>query len=265
MGELSSDEVGIQMILNDEPTWPKELVRYLEQNHDLFLGWELCSANGNTSGDARAAALKYDDAIYGLRAVLDPYVLRGYHCTRLTYSEIGHIVANGMQLPNFSVLSDRIQKAHEAGLIDRQAADRLRAENLASKGSRAGMIGFCFYPPHFAGQGAVERLFRSWGGEALYCLHERDPITGPVLKSLGVPCLVEADVPIATLAKHSFPEIHIYRQFLMNRGLKTVECVHHESPSVQPVPARNVRRIIRFPEEDFIAFTQCDSWTPPLA
>jgi hypothetical protein len=251
------------MILNDEATWPDQLVRYLEQNYDLFLDWECRPAN-SISIDARDAALKFDNAIYGLRAVLDPHVLHGYHCTRLTEHEIDHIVANGMQLPNASVLSDRVQKAQEAGLIDRHAADRLRTENLASESNRAGMIWFCFYPPHFAGQRGAERLFRSWGGEALYCMHERDPITGPVLKSLGLPCLVEADVPISSLAKHAFLEIHIYRQFLINRGLETVECIHHENRAVQPVPARNVRRIIRFPEPDFVALTQCDLWTPPL-
>jgi len=127
-----------------------------------------------------------------------------------------------MQLPNSNALSDRIQKAQEAGQIDRHVADGLRAENLANESNRAGMIWFCFYPPHFASQGGTERLFRSWGGEARYCLHERDSITGPVLKSLGGPCLVEADEPIANLAKHSFLEVHIYRQFLTNRGLETV-------------------------------------------
>lgn len=90
--------------------------------------WERRPANINDIHGAGDAALKFDHAIYGLRAVLDPHVLHGYHCTRLTEQEIGHIVANGMQLPNASVLSERIQNAQEAGLIDRHAADRLRAE-----------------------------------------------------------------------------------------------------------------------------------------
>jgi hypothetical protein len=46
----------------------------------------------------------------------------------------------------------------------------------------------------------------------------------------GMPCLVEPEVPIANLAKHLFLEVHAYRQFLINRGLETVECIHHESP-----------------------------------
>lgn len=254
------------MIFNDEATWPEQLVGYLEQNHDLFVDWERRPArsNHNDIHANRDAALKFDHAIYGLRDALDPYALHGYHCTRLTEDEIDHILTNGMQLPNASVLSERIHKVQAASLLDRNTADKLRTANLASESNRAGMIWFCFYPPRYAGQEGTERLFRSWGGEALYFLHEKDPATGPALKSFGVPCLVEADVPIASLAHHSFLEIHFYRQFLINRGLETVEDIHHESCAVQPVPARNVRRIIRFPALDFVALTQCDLWVPPL-
>ncbi len=126
------------------------------------------------------------------------------------------------------------------------------------------MIWFCFFPPKLAGQRGSERLFRSWGGEALYSSHEDDPTTGPILRSIGVPCLIEADVPITSLEVHSFLDVKIIRQFLVNRGLETQEPVHHEDRAKHPIPAYNIRRVIRFSDQVFSTLTNCDQWTPPL-
>jgi hypothetical protein len=76
--------------------------------------------------------------------------------------------------------------------------------------------------------------------------------------------LVEADVPIASFRPYTFLEVHLYRQFLVNRGLQTVESLHHEDKAIRPVAAENIRRIIRFPEPEFMALTGCGGWTPPL-
>ena len=255
------------MRLNDERTWPAEIVKYLEQHQDLFLAWELKGAGmGSSFEDARAFARQYDRAIYGLRAVLSRYSLEsGYHCTRLTNAEIDHIVSNGLQLPNLDMLQARIQAIHDAGLIDAHVADRLRTNNQADEKNRAGMIWFCFFPPGIAGQGGIERFFRHWGGEALYNSHERDPLTGPILEKIGTPCLIEAEVAMASLEVHSFLDTHVIRKFLVNRGLETGEPTDHEDRAKSPVPAANVRRVIRFPEPDFITLTGCSSWTPPLS
>ena len=255
------------MVLNDEGTWPDELVRCLETHLDLFWAWELARTRkseslSTTQGQELAAG--YDRAIDGLRRMLTPYVLHGYHCTRLAEAEIEHILSHGMQLPNRAALCERIERLRAAGLIDDQVADRLKVENQAHEANRAGMIWFCFYPPHIAGQHGIERLLRSWGGEALYNSHERDAVTGRVLGNIGVPCLVEADVPIASFPPHTFPEVHLCRQFLVNRGLRTGESLHHDDRATLPVSAASIRRIIRFPEPDFIALTGCGGWKPPL-
>jgi hypothetical protein len=257
------------MILNDETTWPVDVVQYLEHYYDLFLSWTLRREDRNAAPisdeRARAFAFEYERAIYGLHDILSAYTLDGgYHCTRLTEAEIHHLVSNGMGLPNKAMLCERIQNLQDAGLLEPRVADRLRQINQAGETNRAGMIWFCFYPPHIAGQGGIERLLRSWGGEALYSSHERDPLTGPILRGIGTPCLIEATVPIASLPLHTFLENHLYLQFLINRGLQTTEPTCHENRATHPIPAQNIRRIVRFEESDFVTLTNCNTWTPPL-
>jgi hypothetical protein len=189
------------MKIDDLSSWPPEIVRFLQKHHDMFLRW-----HERMYADKPVAPVppeQLDAALLSLVDLLRPYTLHGYHCTRLSEAEIAHVVLQGMQPPNSTRLYARIDGLLAAGLIDFAIANRLRAEHGADKPSRTGMIWFCFFQPHIAGQIAAERLFRNWGGEALYAYHENDPVTGPVLRSIGTPCLVEADVPISTLGQHA--------------------------------------------------------------
>jgi hypothetical protein len=54
------------------------------------------------------------------------------------------------------------------------------------------------------------------------------------------------------------------RRFLIDRGLQTRERVEYESNAKQPIPADKVRRVIKFPEADFLELTGCVDWKPPL-
>ena len=249
------------IILDDETTWPTDVLAYLEHKHDLFLAWE---HRGTDRESYVVGPSDYDNAIYGLRAVLNGYLLRGYHCTRLTESEMQNIMLNGMQLPNDVILRDRIRSVQNAGLIDPRIAERLIIENQAGESNRAKIIWFCFFPPHIAGQEGIERFFRSWGGEALYNSHERDPITGPILRSIGTPCIIEADLPIANLKAHSFLDEKVIRRFLTRRGYETTECVDLEDSATSAILSQNIRRIICHSDPDFITLTGCNNWSPPL-
>jgi hypothetical protein len=86
---------------------------YLERNHDLLLAWE-----DRTGSSGSVGGQQYDKALQGLRAVLNRHHLHGYHCTRLTRAEIGHIISHGMQLPNAAVLRARVQALQYDGLIE---------------------------------------------------------------------------------------------------------------------------------------------------
>jgi hypothetical protein len=54
------------------------------------------------------------------------------------------------------------------------------------------------------------------------------------------------------------------RRFLIDCGLQTRESVEYESNAKQPISADKVRRIIKFPEADFLELTGCADWNPPL-
>lgn len=239
-------------------TWPPEVLSHLDKNHSLYLSWE--------SGINRSSAFAYDAARNELKKLMrsSGYAMRGYHCTRLTESEIQAILNSGMSLPNLTMLHERIANVAAVGILEEAITQRLMQKNQANDNNRAGMIWFYFFPPHIAGQWGIERFFRSWGGEALYNSHEDDPITGPALAKIGIPCIIEALIPIGSLPHYSWLEKKLIRRFLIGRGFVTGEDLDHEDHAVNPIPAENIIRVIRFPDADFISLTGCDEWEPPL-
>jgi hypothetical protein len=251
------------LALKNKETWPEDVLNALEEHYELFLKWELYNSQ-MVDNSQTINGRNYDKAVNELQSVLRRgYVLRGYHCTRLTDHEIQQITMNGMQVPDLNFFYDRIDAIEQAGKIEYEIAQLLKNNNQANDSNRKGKIWFCFFKPSIAGQSGIERLFRSWGGEALYNSHESDPVTGPVLKSIGTPCLIDAFVPIASLSSYGVC-FKIIRQYLINRGLNTEEPVDHEDRATQPIPAQNISRIIQFPDQDFISLTKCDGWIPLL-
>lgn len=252
--------MGNIIYLDDKKTWPEELINFLTNNHDIFYSWEQI---GRAKSDVQVSPKAYDAAVYGLEDVLSNYSLHGYHCTRLTEKEVSSIASNGMVLQNASTLNHRIDDLVNNGLITFQIANRLKKENEADDKGRARMLWFCFYPPYIATQYGIERLFRSWGGEALYNSHEGDPETGIALRKIGIPYIVEAIVPISSLGM-SYLSTKIVRQYLINCGLKKPEPTEHEGYSHSNIPAANIIDIIKYPSSKFLTLTQCDTWEPLL-
>jgi hypothetical protein len=242
--------------LETPESWPEDLRAYLDRHHSLFLDWE--------TGPSKVTAAEYDPAVDGLEAVLRRYMLVGWHCTRLTEAEIASIWADGMQLPNVATLHRRVDAVARDGHLPGNLTDRLKAEHQADDQWRAGRVWFCFYPPRHAGEGGIERFFRHWGGEALYNSHEDDRETGAAISIIGLPCIIEALVPIASLRRHSFLPDKVARRYLVSRGHRTVEPVDHDGAIEHPLPAVNIRKVILFPAPEFIALTGCDGWRNPI-
>jgi hypothetical protein len=71
-------------------------------------------------------------------------------------------------------------------------------------------------------------------------------------------------VPIASLPAHGGLMFKIARRYLVSRGYRTKEPLEHEDRAKSPLAPRNIRRIIRFPDPEFIDMTRCDSWRPVL-
>jgi|SRR5579862_1977740 len=237
-------------------TWPTQLLAYLEAHREVFLDW--------ANGPVRVDAATYDRAIYGLIDAMQPYALIGWHCARLTDREIVAIGVSGMWLPDAAMLIRRINAAIEEGFLTTAMGDRLKAKNQAHENNRAGMVWFCFFPPRLAGEGGIGDLLRFWGGEALYNSHDRHPETAAVLRSVGMPSIVEAEVPIAFLEPHGGLAFKVVRRYLISRGYETQEPCEHQDRVKQPLPAGCIRRVISFPTPDFLELSGCEFWREPL-
>lgn len=247
----------ILLDLKTPESWPEELSSHLEQHRDLFIDWE--------TGQHRFHHTLYDRAIYELMDLLNPYAMRGWHCTRLTNAEIDAITLNGMQLPNTKMLTRRIDACVIDGLIDKEVARHLKAKNQSSDANSVAKIWFCFYPPHRAGELGIGRFFRHWGGEALYNFHENDPVTSPAIAGIGTPCVIEADVPLDFLGHKSSLAGKIAEQYVRTLGYHTNHSdFDHDDFSTSPLSPAAIKSIVRFPDRDFLLLTGSASWRIPL-
>lgn len=242
----------------DRPdTWPASLTAFLISRYDLFHDWEQRSPQC-------CSPMEYDSAIGDLGAALKPFRLRGWHCTRLTDDEISSIMASGLKLPDARMLNCRINTVEKAGMIEPEIAQMLKENHQADDSNRAGMLWFCFYRPRVAGEDCIERFFRHWGGEALYNSHEDNSATSPSLCSIGTSCLIEADIPVSSLAVPSDLAMEVARIYLANRSLDANELMKYEDKITLALPPEYVRRVIRFPDPDFFALTGCETWRAPI-
>lgn len=242
------------IVISDRSTWPTRLLRFLEANLSSFGGWECTCCNGSTASE-------YDSMVAEFRDMLRGYSLLGYHCTRLTNEEIDEIRTSGMHLQNADSLSARIGRLQQNNVISRENAERLRARNQAGESNRRNMLWFCFFEPYLAGENGIGRLFRSWGGEALYNSHEDDAVTGPALRNIGVPCIVKANIPISSLQQSSFPDGAMVRVLLADLGHELRIPVEHEGFTTQNIPAKEILEVFEYPSREFTELSQCDTWS----
>lgn len=244
-----------ELTLQAPQTWPVPLRAFLDGHHDLFLDW--------AQGPKHVSPASYDRAIYGLRDLLQPYSLIAWHCTRLTDKEVAAITANGMQPPNPDILKRRIDALVLAGDLTAETADQLKARNQADEASRRGRIWWCFYPPKESGEGGIRSLLETWGGEALYNSHDDHAVTGPLLRSVGTPSLIEADIPIALLGDSASPAFSVVAHYLAALGHASRDHLQFEDRIIESLPAGNIRRIVRYPDAAFVMLTGCDAWSRP--
>jgi hypothetical protein len=242
--------------LNDVQSWPSDLLQYLDAHHSVFFGW--------AADDGRPDASTYDSAVYGLVEALQPFALMGWHCTRLTDAEASKIIDDGMELPNAAMLAERIDALVRGGLMTPAIAANLKANNQAHDQYRAGRVWFCFFPPSIGGESGIGSFFRFWGGEALYRSHDKDPARSKVLQRIGIPSIVEAEVPIALLHPSPGLALKLILRYLIHRGFRSSEPYDHEDRITHPLPPSCVLRIHRFPEPIFLELSGCRAWREPL-
>ncbi|EKD73845.1 MAG: hypothetical protein ACD_45C00175G0005 [uncultured bacterium] len=243
----------IPIIITDKSTWPTEVSDFLEANFRGFEGWE-CSCCSSLN------AYRYDSLVTQFREILRIHSLIGYHCTKLTKEEIESILANGMASQSAASLNMRIDRLLHSGSISPVIAKCLKDENQANDSNRKSMLWFCFFEPFMAGESGIGRFFKSWGGEALYNSHEENPVTGAALRRIGIPCIIKANVAIASMEDSKFPDGALARVLLLSFGHELKIPIKHEGYSIKNISADKIIEIIEYPSEKFIELTRCTTW-----
>ena len=228
-------------------TWPADVVQVLMADMDGLADWFL-------DRPGKLAAF-FDGAVGRLEAVLVRHEVVGFHCTRLTNSEIETILSQGLQMPDAAMLETRIAARVSEGHFDTEMAAALLARHQAGDKNRKGRVWFCLFPPWRAGRHGIERFFKHWGGEALYNSHERDEKTSPVLQAFGTPCILEVRLPISDI-KLDFATLNIMKRFLESRGFEGVEQNDSEVQLIVPVGPERITALHRSPSLEFARLTR---------
>lgn len=258
--------------LQNELTWPAAVTEILCANRELLDEWYGAAAidrernrkPGDIVVDDRSPASQHDSVVAQIDRLLRPYSIEyAYHCTRLTESEISDIQSRGMRLPDRPLLVERINRLVQERCLSASDARYLQENSQSGDPCRSKRIWFCFYPPHMAGERGIQRFFRYWGGEALYNSHQDHTCYGPLLCSIGSPCIVVALIPVSALYDLSSLSMHLARRFFANRGIGTPHRFEHYT--VVELAKTNIHRIVRLGESDFTALTHCDRWQTPLS
>jgi hypothetical protein len=217
------------ILVDDEETWPAELRRAFEDALPELSRYEAV----RRELDARAE----QDVMLRIRRPTNPHAettqqavevgnrimsgrnIVGFHCSRLHEDDIADLRANGLRPLATDHLFNRIERRFAAGDISLAVARSLQGQHQAADSNRAGMTWFVFTRPPLRDEFGIWRLLRSWGGEALYGLYESDPVIGPVLRSLGTPSIIKAQVRVEDLRFKDIGEI-MRRGFLIRRDIR---------------------------------------------
>jgi len=271
-----TDTVNRLLVLDDETTWPPELCDVLVKSEPVLRGFaleEIRILNDDTRDgrylpwalrDPNAFWQQHEDLLTAVEDSLKTEWLRGYHCTKLTASEAAKIESKGMTPPTQFMLNARVDQLCQRGTIKKSIAGRLLSKNQAHENSRSGKIWFIFTSALLREESGVGDFFRYWGGEALYNSHDNDPVTSPILQSIGEAYIAVAAVPVSGLNKrHALSEV-VTRRFLAARGADLTNGLDYDSWIEQAVPEGQIQRIIGQREDAFEVLTGCREWRHSL-
>jgi hypothetical protein len=262
------------IIVDDEATWPAAVVELLNAN---LAGLEafhqeraridnLCEkdilSRINTPHNPHRCL--NDTIIEALNTELADEDLVGWHCTRIRKDEIRVIESDGLAPLSVEFLAKRIDRCEASGEIPAAIANRFRTVNQASESNRSAMIHLIFTRQTLAIESGVIRLFRSWGGEALYGLHESDTETGLILTNIGIPCIVEAVVRVPEVQTYCSVGECFLRAYLHRQGVETGHDPEMGGYVRRAISGDRVRRVIQRQDEDFERLTSSATWLTRL-
>jgi hypothetical protein len=258
---------------DDENTWPEALLQGLEAHREAIAAFQRERARVDRAAwddvmlrecrPANPHQAAWDAALALAEHVTASGYLLGFHATRLMEHEVEEIMRSGLQLLSVDLLKRRLAAAQHAGNLTGQQVARLLRRHQAAEDNRSGRTAFFFTRAQLKHAG-LDRLCRSWGGEALYNYHENDPETGPLLRSIGTPCIVVAAVRVADIEPRFDIGQRLVNVWCARRDIMTELPPDFGGVVRAPTPAKNIVRIIEVDDPEFLALTECDRWRRPL-
>ena len=262
-----------------EDTWPPDFLQDVVQHRDLILSYQreeqrIDSLRQNdifarVDPPRNKFKDRHNELLDRLDELLTKHRIIGYHCTRLTAGEIAAIKSKGLRLLSPDLVRQRLDQCVADGYMTpthRAYLDNSQTmrDSLGNRhGNRTGMIWFCPNRSTLRDASGVHRLFRSWGGEAVYVGHEDDKHVGPVLASIGTPCIVKCAIPFpCDEPYHPKFAARFFSQFIRN------DIEYAEPPAAfdlrtrRDMRASEVLEVIEFSDPQFESLTGCSTWSP---
>ncbi|MEJ0084997.1 MAG: hypothetical protein WDO72_04915 [Pseudomonadota bacterium] len=261
-------------------TWPPEFLQAAVQNRELILsfqrerqridrlGWDDIRVRINPPEN------RYEDEYKALVDRLDGSLVRhrivGYHCTRLTPGEIRSIKANGLRLLSTDLVRQRLDSCVADGHMTSAQCEYLVGSQIMREslgnlhGNRTGMIWFCPNRSTLQESSGVYRLFRSWGGEAVYLGHEEDEKIAAVLAGIGTPCIVKCAIPFPCDDPY-YPQFaaRFFSQFISNDFEYPEPSPGFDLCTERDLLGSEVLEVIEFSDPRFESLTACSTWPAP--
>lgn len=265
------------MILSKESTWPSELVELLRENENLIQSY-MREEHRRLHDDRRDGqyiptafrgsnqfASDWQAFLPEIHTTLQGTYITGFHCTRLTDDEVAVIAARGMSLPSPEMLRERICDRLKADELSEDIAERLLRENRAADDNRPNKLWFCFTPSLLEIESGVRPLFCHWGGEALYGQHENDSEIGPILRKIGQPRIVVAEIPFAYLATPALLAEIVAGRYISVRDGAFDANIDFTCWIEKPIENDRICEIINRYDSAFEQLTGCSRWLQPLS
>ena len=155
-------------------------------------------------------------------------------------------------------------RATRCATCDQRSADlerrsrALRSRNQIGDSNRSGRTWFIFTRAPLRDKSGIERLFRSWGGEALYNSHEDDHRTGSLVRGIGSPRIVVAAVPVVGLQCFMDVGERLINVWCAKRGICTGHNPNFEGYVRNDVSGQSILRIISSTDAELTRHTNSD-------
>ncbi len=178
----------------------------------------------------------------------------GFHCSRLLDFEITDILSSGLR-PLETVFSNvRVQRLYDSGFIGDELKNNLMNKTETRAPNRRNKIWFFHSTATLKEEHGLIRLFKSWGGEAIYLNFEEKT----ELQNLGKPCIV-----VASLKRQQLTEYFRLPERMICIRLNDV----YRSKDFDTFLEANRVRVLRIIAREEILFdelTDIKSWHTPV-